>query len=243
MQIWPAIDLRGGKCVRLEQGDYERETIFSEDPVAVALAFAEQGATCLHLVDLDGARDGRAANRDVIARVVASVAMACQVGGGVRDEGAIRTMFDLGVARLVIGTQALRQPEWFSSMCRRYPGRLVLGIDARGGQVATEGWLHTSQTAAVDLAQQFAEEPLAAIVYTDIAHDGMLSGPNLAEIASMSAAVDVPLLASGGVSCLEDLQSLANIPVAGAIVGRALYERRIDLGQALQITGITRNVH
>ncbi len=211
--------------------------------MAVARAFAEQGAEHLHLVDLDGAREGRVANRDVIARVVQAVSLICQVGGGLRDEESMRAMLDLGVERLVMGTQALRQPEWFSTMCRRYPGRLVLGIDARGGQVATEGWLHTSQTAAVDLALQFAEEPLAAIVYTDIANDGMLAGPNLDEIATMARSVDLPLLASGGVSCLEDLQALANVPVAGAIVGRALYEQRIELGEALKIQRITRNVH
>ncbi len=234
MQIWPAIDLRDGKCVRLQQGDYERETIFSSDPVAVAQTWAAAGAKHLHLVDLDGAKHGNLANRESIARIVDSVEMVCEVGGGIRTEEAIRELFDLGVDRLVIGTQALKRPEWFGRMCRSYPGRLVLGIDARAGQVATDGWLQTSQTAAVDLARQFSEEPLAAIIYTDIATDGMLSGPNLAEIKMMIEAVDLPIVASGGIRSVEDLHTLAAIPVAGAIVGRALYEGQVDLATALE---------
>ncbi len=237
MQIWPAIDLLGGKCVRLQQGDYDRETVFSEDPVAMARQWEAAGANCLHLVDLDGAKDGTPTNREIIARIVEAVSMTCEVGGGVRDEQTIRDFFDLGIHRLVIGTQALRQPEWFSEMCRLFPGRLVLGIDARNGQVATDGWQKTSQTCAVDLARQFAEEPLAAVVYTDIATDGMLCGPNLNEMRTMTESVRVPVVASGGISSIDDLNALARIPVAGAIIGRAIYEGTLDLNSALQVFG------
>ena len=237
MQIWPAIDIRGGNCVRLEQGDYARETIYSGDPLTVARAFEAQGARHLHLVDLDGARDGISANRDVVADIVQHVSMECQLGGGVRDEATIRHWLDLGVQRLVVGTQAVRQPEWFSEMCRAYPGRLVLGLDARDGQVATDGWKSTSRIAALDLAQQFANEPLAAIVYTDIATDGMLTGPNLPELRRMVTAVDADVVASGGVARLDDLTHLAQIPVAGVIIGQAIYQKKFQVAEALATVG------
>ncbi len=233
MQIWPAIDIRGGKCVRLRQGDYARETVFGEDPAAMARSWVEQGAEYLHLVDLDGARAGRVENWESVAAIVAAAGVPCELGGGVRDEPAIARLLELGVSRVVIGTLAIKQPDWFRQMCAKYPGRLVLGIDARGGQVATEGWLETSQVGAVELAQQFAAEPLAAIIYTDIETDGMLGGPNLAALAEMAAAVDVPVIASGGVSTAEDVRHLASLPVAGCIIGRALYEGTLKLADAL----------
>ena len=236
MQIWPAIDLLDGKCVRLKQGDYHRETVFSDDPVAMARQWQSSGARHLHLVDLDGARDGAVINRQVIADIMAAVEMECEVGGGIRDENSIRELIDLNVNRLVIGTSALKQPEWFRQMCQRYPHRLVLGIDARDGKVATDGWLETSQVAAVDLVNQFAKLPLAAVIYTDIATDGMMSGPNLEEIQTMAKATNHPVIASGGIRSVGDLQDLATVPVAGAIVGRALYENEIDLAAALAAT-------
>jgi len=237
MQIWPAIDLRDGKCVRLQQGDYERETVFADDPVEVAQRWAAAGAECLHLVDLDGARQGNPGNRDSISRVLASVDLTCEVGGGIRDETAIRRLLDQGARRLVIGTQAMKQPAWFVSMCQRYPLRLVLGIDARRGRVATDGWTETSDTSAVELARRFAKQPLAAIIYTDIETDGMLSGPNLDGMRIMAEAVDVPVIASGGVRALADIQALARLPVAGVIVGRALYEGTLSLPAALEVAG------
>ncbi len=209
MEIWPAIDLRGGKCVRLQQGDYDRETVFGEDAVAMAQQWAERGASHLHLVDLDGAREGQPRNLAVVASILKTVNLACELGGGIRDEQTIRELLDLGLCRLVIGTLAIRQPDWFRSVCRQFPQRLVLGIDARDGKVATDGWLQTSDMAATELARQFSSEPLAAIIYTDIATDGMLAGPNVAAMAEMQAAVDLPVVASGGVTTSEDVARLA----------------------------------
>ncbi|MGA2253734.1 MAG: HisA/HisF-related TIM barrel protein, partial [Thermoguttaceae bacterium] len=164
MEIWPAIDLRGGKCVRLQQGDYDRETVFGEDAVAMAQQWADRGANHLHLVDLDGARDGQPGNLSVVASIVRTRNLSCELGGGIRNEQTIRELLEMGLCRLVIGTLAIRQPEWFRSMCRQFPHRLVLGIDARDGKVATHGWLQTSDMAATELARQFSNEPIAAII-------------------------------------------------------------------------------
>ena len=235
MQIWPAIDLRGGKCVRLKQGDYDRETVFGEDPAAMARRWRDQGAEHLHLVDLDGARSGRVDNLESVAAILDAVDIPCELGGGIRDEATIARLLGLGLERLVIGTLALKQPDWFRQMCRIFPGRLVLGLDARDGMVATDGWLETSENRATDLAQQFRGEPIAAVVYTDIATDGMLSGPNLEATAAMYEAVDFPVIASGGVSTLEDIEQLAAVGVAGCIVGRALYEGTLELPEAIAI--------
>ncbi|MDZ4818386.1 MAG: 1-(5-phosphoribosyl)-5-[(5-phosphoribosylamino)methylideneamino] imidazole-4-carboxamide isomerase, partial [Planctomycetota bacterium] len=183
MQIWPAIDLRGGNCVRLQQGDYGRETVFGEDPAEMARHWVRQGGEYLHLVDLDGAKLGRPANLESIRAILAAVTIPCELGGGIRDEATIAELLDLGLSRLVIGTKALREPDWFRAVCRRFPNRLVLGIDARDGRVATDGWLQTSDVSAVDMARQFEGEPIAALIYTDIATDGMLAGPNLTEMA------------------------------------------------------------
>jgi len=234
MQIWPAIDLRGGKCVRLMQGDYHRETVFGDDPAEMARHWVAEGARCLHLVDLDGARDGTAANRDAIRAILAAVSVPCELGGGVRDEDAIRTGLDAGLERLVIGTKALKEPDWFREMCRRYPQRLVLGIDARDGRVATDGWLAVSHMAATELARQYAREPLAAIIYTDIAKDGMMAGPNLLAMQEMNEAVDLPVIASGGVTGREDVRQLARIEMAGCIIGRSLYEGKLTIAEALR---------
>src|SRR5579872_374168 len=170
MEILPAIDLRGGKCVRLRQGDYAQETVFGDDPAEMALRWARDGAERLHLVDLDGAKAGRPVNVDVIRQIVRAVTVPCQLGGGIRDEAAMRLMLgDVGIDRVIVGTQALKQPDWFREMAEKFPGRLVLGIDARNSMVATEGWLDVSQTPALDLARQYARLPIAAIVYTNIA--------------------------------------------------------------------------
>ncbi len=235
MQIWPAIDLRGGKCVRLRQGDYNQETVFSDDPVAVARQFAAAGAKHLHLVDLDGAREGLPVNLPVVQDIVAAVDMECELGGGIRDEQAIEELLGFGLARLVIGTSAIKQTDWFRDVCRRFAGRLVLGIDARDGFVATNGWLETSEISAVELARQFAGEPLAAIVYTDIATDGMMAGPNVAAMGEMQAAINLPVVASGGVTTLADVGELAKAGLAACIIGRAIYEGTIDLKQAVEL--------
>lgn len=233
MEIWPAIDLRGGQCVRLQQGDYNRETVFGADPVAMARGFVAQGGRHLHLVDLDGARDGKLVNLEVVRAIVKAVDIPCELGGGVRDEAAIRTLLDAGLSRVVVGTKALREPEWFREMCHKFPNRLALGIDAREGMVATHGWLETSDVSAVAMARQFADEPIAALIYTDIATDGMLQGPNLTAMSEMSAAVSLPVIASGGVSSAADVARLTETGVAGVIIGRALYENRITLPEAI----------
>ena len=233
MQIWPAIDLLGGKCVRLEQGDYQRETVFSDDPVAMARSFQEQGAKHLHLVDLDGARDGKPTNHEIVGEIVSAVDMQCELGGGIRDQSTIERLLELGLGRLVLGTSALKRADWFREMCAEFPNRLVLGIDARDGMVATDGWLETSSTPATELADTFRDSPLAAIVYTDIATDGMLAGPNLKAMAEMQAAVDVPVVASGGVTTAENVADLAKAGLAAAIIGRALYAGTITLPDAL----------
>lgn len=237
MEIWPAIDLRGGKCVRLQQGDYDRETVFGDDPAAMALHWVESGARRLHLVDLEGARDGAPANLASIEAIAEAVPVPCELGGGIRTEETIRRLLDLELDRLVVGTLALREPDWFRQMCRKFPGRLVLGIDARDGQVATDGWLATSDVAATELARQFSAEPLAAIVYTDIATDGMMQGPNVEAMAAMQSAVDVPVVASGGVATTDDIRRLASAGLSGCIIGRALYEGGLSLSDAMGAAG------
>jgi phosphoribosylformimino-5-aminoimidazole carboxamide ribotide isomerase len=238
VQIWPAIDLRGGKCVRLQQGDYARETVFGDDPAAMARHWVGLGGKQLHLVDLDGAKAGRPGNLASVAAILQAVDVPCELGGGIRDEEAIRKLLDLGLARLVIGTLAIKQPDWFRRMCALFPGKLVLGIDARNGRVATDGWLETSDVSAIDLARQFVDEPLAAINYTDIATDGMMTGPNVAAMREMREAVRAPVIASGGVSTVEDVVRLAAVPVDGCIIGRALYEGSLTLPEALAAAGV-----
>lgn len=233
MRVWPAIDLRGGKCVRLKQGDYQRETVYGDDPAAMARQWVGQGARCLHLVDLDGARDGSTANYEAVRQIVTAIDVPCELGGGIREEETIANYLKLGLTRLVVGTRALKEPDWFRRMCRRFPKQLALGIDAKGGLVATDGWLNTSTTSAIEMARQFAAEPLAAIIYTDISRDGMLQGPNLAAMAEMDAAVDVPVIASGGVTTAADVRELAQIGLDGCIIGRALYEGTLTLADAL----------
>ncbi len=235
MKIWPAIDLRGGNCVRLKQGDYNQETVFGEDPGAMARQWCEQGAECMHLVDLDGARDGLWINQDAVHSIIEAVDVPCQLGGGVREESTIELLLGLGVSRLIVGTKALKQPEWFSSMVEKFPHKLALGIDARDGMVATDGWLETSQTTAISLAQQFENQPVAAIIYTDISRDGMMQGANVAAMAEMKQATPIPVIASGGVTTLEDVKQLRDAGLDGAIIGRSLYDGVIDLAEAIAL--------
>ena len=242
MQILPAIDLRGGKCVRLRQGDYSQETVFGDDPVAMARRWADEGAQRLHLVDLDGAREGRPVNHEIVREIVRAVGVPCQLGGGIRDEAGIRQMLDdVGVDRVIVGTQALKRPEWFRAMAEAFPRRVVLGLDARNSMVATEGWLDVSQMPALGLARPYAGLPLAAIIYPTIANDGMMQGLDEATLADLVALTELglPVIASGGVTTLDDVRRLAETSrrhprLAGAIIGRALYEGTIRVRDAVQ---------
>ncbi len=237
MQIWPAIDIRGGLCVRLCQGDYGRETVYGTSPAEMAEIWRSKGARRLHLVDLDAAKTGSSENFDAIRQVVEKMTpfgIDLELGGGVRSEETIRRLLDLGLTRLVVGTLALKEPDWFASMCEKFPNKLVLGIDARGGMVATDGWLETSSTPAVELAKRFDGLPIAAIVYTDVATDGMMKGPNVPETAALAKAVSIPVVASGGVSKLDDVKRIFEANIPACIIGRALYENAIQLEDALK---------
>jgi len=236
-QVIPAIDLRGGRCVRLQQGDYARETVFGEDPAAMAAHWEAEGAGRLHLVDLDGAKEGRPVNIEAVRAILARVRIPCQLGGGVRDEATVAAWLAAGLERVVVGTKALKDPPWFRELAARYPGRLVLGLDARDGRVATDGWLAVSSVDAAEFAEQFDDLPLAGIVFTDIARDGMLAGPNLAATGTLAARVRTAVIASGGIGSLEDLARLKALPIAACIVGRALYEGRFRLGEAQIVAG------
>ena len=244
MQILPAIDLRGGRCVRLRQGDYAQETVFSDDPSEMATRFVSAGAERLHLVDLDGAKAGRPVNLDAVRKIIQRAGVPCQLGGGIRSEESIRLMIEeVGVERVIVGTQALKHRDWFAQMAEKFPGRLVLGIDARNGMVATEGWLDVSSTAAYDLAQQYTSLPLAALVYTNIANDGMMQGIDAGTLADLGRLADLglPVIASGGVTTAQDLVALCEVAkthplLSGAIVGRALYEGTLTVESAIAAT-------
>lgn len=235
--VLPAIDLRGGQCVRLRQGDYNQETVFGHDPAEMARRWVREGAQSLHLVDLDGAREGRPINGPSIQAIVQAAGVPCQLGGGLRTEDHIAEVLRWGVARAIVGTRALKDPGWLEAMSRRYPGQIVLGLDARDGLVATDGWLAVSHTPALELAQRCAAWPLASIVCTDIHRDGMLEGPNFEGLAEMVHAVPLPIIASGGVTTTEDVRRLAQLGLAGCIIGRSLYEGRLDLREALEAAG------
>jgi phosphoribosylformimino-5-aminoimidazole carboxamide ribotide isomerase len=237
MQVIPAIDLRGGFCVRLRQGDYRQETVFGDDPAAMAALWESEGATRIHLVDLDGAKSGRPVNVEAVRAILKRVNVPCQLGGGVRDKATIAAWLDAGVERVIVGTQALKDPAWFRAMSQEYPARLVLGLDARDGRVATAGWLDVSSVEATALAEQFDDLPLGGVVYTDIACDGMLTGPNLVATEALARRLKIPVIASGGVGSLEDLERLAALPVAACIVGRALYDGRFRLSEARERAG------
>ena len=237
MQILPAIDIRNGKCVRLQQGDYAQETVYGDSPVEMAKHWEQQGAEFLHIVDLDGAKDGQPTNFAVVRSIAESLNIPIEVGGGIRSQETIQRYLDAGVNRLVIGTFALKEADWFRKMCRKFPDRLVLGIDGRNGFVATEGWLETSQTLATVLAAQYIDLPLSALVYTDIAKDGMLAGPNIAEMEAMRRVVPFPLIVSGGIASLEDVRRLAQGGFSACIIGKALYENKFSLPDALAAAG------
>lgn len=243
MQIIPAIDLLDGQCVRLHQGDYDRVTRFSDDPVAQALSWQGQGAERLHLVDLDGARSGLPVNDAVVRAITAALTIPVQLGGGVRTTERADDLLACGLDRVILGTVAIEQPALVRELAARHPGRIVVGIDARNGQVATRGWLEESHTMATELAASFEGSGVAAIISTDIATDGTLAGPNLEALRAMAEASSLPVIASGGVGSVTDLLallSLAPLGVEGVIVGRALYDGSVDLGEALQAVGSAR---
>jgi len=237
MLILPAIDLRGGRCVRLRQGRYDDETVFDEDPVAVARRFEAAGAEWLHVVDLDGARAGRSENLDTVRRIVRAVGTPVEAGGGIRTTGAAGDILEMGVARVIVGTRAIREPEWLRALAAKFPARVALGLDARGGLVAVEGWENPTVRTAADVLADIGGLALAAIIYTDIARDGMMAGPNVEATAEVVKATRLPVIASGGVTTVEDVKRLKAVGVAGAIIGRALYEGRIRLEAALAAAG------
>ena len=236
-ELIPAIDLLGGRCVRLSQGRYDAATVYDDDPAAVARRFVAHRVPRLHVVDLDGAKQGRPCNALSVRRIVEAAGdVSVQLGGGIRSLDAVEAALAAGVARVVLGTVALREPELVHEAARRHPGRIVVGIDAADGRVAVEGWLETSETTAPELARRFEAAGVAAIVHTDIARDGMLSGPNLEASAEVADAVSIPVIVSGGVASEEDVARAAGYlerGIAGAIVGRALYTGAVDLGRAL----------
>ena len=240
MHLFPAIDLKGGQAVRLLRGDMAQATVFNDDPSAQAADFRAAGFRWLHLVDLDGAFAGRPVNADAVERIVAAVGdTPVQLGGGIRDLATVERWLERGVTRVILGTVAVKNPDLVAEACRAFPGRIVVGIDARAGRVATEGWAETSELAAAELARRFEDAGVAAIVYTDIERDGALQGVNVEATADLARAVDIPVIASGGVSGIEDIRRLMAVEgdgVTGAILGRALYDGRIDPRAALELT-------
>jgi phosphoribosylformimino-5-aminoimidazole carboxamide ribotide isomerase len=234
MDVIPAIDLRAGQVVRLIQGQYDRQITYRDDPAEQARQFHADGARWLHVVDLDGAKAGRPVNTAAIAAIVALGLLQVEVGGGIRDEASIQQLLDMGVTRVIIGTKAVSDFEWFAQMARRFRGQIVLGLDARESQVATHGWLEDSKLTVLEFAAQADKLPLAAIIYTDIAKDGMLCGPNIERTRQLVEAVRTPVIASGGVKELDDIRRLAPLGVAGVIVGRSLYEGTLTLREAIE---------
>ncbi|HVA14292.1 MAG TPA: 1-(5-phosphoribosyl)-5-[(5-phosphoribosylamino)methylideneamino]imidazole-4-carboxamide isomerase [Stellaceae bacterium] len=240
MILYPAIDLKGGRCVRLLRGEMSAATVFNDDPAAQAQSFVAAGCRWLHLVDLDGAFAGKPMNAASVEAILAAVQVPAQLGGGIRDLATIEAWLGKGIARVILGTAALTDPALVTEACRRFPGRVAVGIDARGGRVAVEGWAKTSAMTALDLALRVEEAGAAAIIFTDIERDGALAGVNVAATAALAQKLKTPVIASGGVATLADLAALKECEdagIAGAILGRALYDGRIDLAQALAMVG------
>lgn len=241
LQLLPAIDLLEGRCVRLRQGNYDDSTVFSDDPVEMALRWRDEGAERLHLVDLDGAKAGKPVNQDVVRRIIAATGLPCQLGGGIRSEESVRsTIEETGVDRVIIGTKALREPDWFAEICARFPNQLALGLDARDSMVATDGWLEVSKVSVTELAGKFVDVPLAAVIYTNIANDGMMQGIDQQTLEDFRILADMglPVIASGGVTTMDDIANLKSIAAShpnliGAITGRAIYEGTIDVREAI----------
>jgi phosphoribosylformimino-5-aminoimidazole carboxamide ribotide isomerase len=239
MEVIPAVDIKGGKCVRLYQGDYLRETVFSEDPVDVAMGWRAQGARWLHVIDLDGAAGGEPRNIAVIEAIVKRVNLPVQLGGGIRDEATVAKLLDIGVDRVILGTVAVENPELLKSLCQKYDEAIVVGIDARDGYVATRGWIKGTDIKALELGLKMADIGVKRIIYTDIKRDGTLTEPGFEAIAEMVKGVNLPIIAAGGISKLSHLRKLKELGVEGAIVGKALYTGDINLGEALAAVKVT----
>lgn len=233
MYIIPAIDLQDGKCVRLIQGEYHRQITYQDDPVKQAEDFGSAGAKWLHIVDLDGAKVGKPVNTDTISAIAKLGKFKIEVGGGLRDENSIKQLLDMNIERVIIGTKAVSDFEWFSRMVHKFSGKIVLGLDARGSRVATHGWTQDSPQKLLDFAIEAAKLPLAAIIYTDIDRDGMMTGPNLERTKALADAVEVPIVASGGVKELSDIKKLIELGIDAVIIGRALYEGTLELSEAI----------
>ena len=239
MIVIPAIDLKEGRCVRLEQGLMERDTVYSDNPAAQALKWEDQGAELLHIVDLDGAFAGEPRNRSAIEAIVKALKIPTQLGGGIRDLATVEAYLGMGVGRVIIGTAAQRNPELVRDACARFPGKVVVGIDAKNGMVAVQGWAEVTDVTAVDLARKFEGFGVSAIVYTDISRDGMMQGPNIEATRALAEAISIPVIASGGVSSLRDIENLLAIEsagVSGAITGKAIYSGAMDLAAAIALT-------
>ncbi len=239
MIVIPAIDLKEGKCVRLEQGLMEKDTVFCDNPADQAREWERQGAELLHIVDLDGAFAGEPKNRASIEAIVKGIAIPTQLGGGIRDIATMEAYLSLGIGRVILGTAAQRNPELVEEACRLFPGRIVVGIDAKNGMVAVQGWAEVTGVTAVDLAKRFEGYGVAAIIYTDIARDGMMQGPNIEATRALAEAISIPVIASGGVSSLKDIENLMAIEasgIAGAITGKAVYTGAINLAEAVALT-------
>ncbi len=239
MLLIPAIDIKGGKCVRLRQGDMDAQTVYSDDPLAMAQRWVGAGATRLHLVDLDGARSGKPVNSGVIHEIAESFPdLVIQVGGGIRDDDIIQAYLDVGVNYVVIGTKAVNTPHFVSNVCVEFPGHIIVGLDARDGKVAIDGWSKLSHHDVNDLAQHFEQDGVSAIIYTDISRDGMLSGVNIDATVQLARSITVPVIASGGVSSLDDVRALCAVAdegIIGAITGRALYEGTLDFAEGQRL--------
>ncbi|WP_259781848.1 1-(5-phosphoribosyl)-5-[(5-phosphoribosylamino)methylideneamino]imidazole-4-carboxamide isomerase [Aestuariispira ectoiniformans] len=236
MILYPAIDLKDGQCVRLLRGDMDKATVFGSDPGAQAKKFEDAGAEWLHVVDLNGAFEGKPVNAEAVESILKSVSMPVQLGGGIRSVAQVADWLERGLSRVILGTVAVKDPQVVREACKAFPGQVAVGIDARDGFVAVEGWAEATETSAVDLAKQFEDAGVAAIIYTDINRDGAMQGPNVDSTRALAEAVSIPIIASGGVSSLKDLEELkATGVIAGAISGRALYDGEIDLGEALSL--------
>ena len=243
MILFPAIDLKNGQCVRLRQGEMAEATVFNTDPAAQARVFEEQGFEWLHVVDLNGAFAGRPVNADAVEAILAAMHIPVQLGGGVRDLDTVVTWLDKGIDRVILGTAAVRDPSFVREAARDFPGCIAVGIDARDGKVAVEGWAETSEITAIDLARRFEDTGVAAIIYTDIARDGELAGLNLEATAALARAISIPVIASGGLASIEDVRALLRSDYArleGAIAGRALYDGRLDPAEALALIAASR---
>ena len=238
MIIIPAIDLKGGQCVRLSQGDMDRATVYSENPAEMAKTWQGMGAKRIHVVDLDGAVSGQPKNRDAIIAVVSAVSVPVQLGGGIRDIETIKEYFSCGIDRVILGTAAFKDPRFLEKSCRAWPGRIIVGIDATDGMVCVQGWTEKTAMSVVDLVKKIEHLPLAAIVFTDIKRDGMLTGPNIESTAQLARSTHIPVIASGGVSRIEDIEALLTVEefgVSGVIIGRALYTGNLDLRECIRI--------